>query len=351
MINIRYHVYSLVAVFLALAIGVAAGSTVVQRSVVDNLKSTQGRIEKNLDDLEAKNAELQDRASALEGRSGTLTQQGPAAFLTDALAGTHVMVLRAQGASNDALGRVRDGLKVAGADTVSDVELKTALADPDTLAGFGAQLDLTPDQQSQPDQVQAAIGQRLGELIADVHAERTVPSPTSEPSTADTSATSDTAAPTPTTDAPATPAATALADFLRQLDDAGLASVRGPLGQDGESTSDMELVVLGGLTKSADLTPVLQPALEAIAASGRPMAVAADAPLDQPLASGEEAHGIVAAARGDSRVRDKVSTVDHVGDFAGVSALILALAGLPEGQVGHYGVDDGADALLPPRRP
>ena len=29
MINIRYHVYSLVAVFLALAIGVAAGSTVV----------------------------------------------------------------------------------------------------------------------------------------------------------------------------------------------------------------------------------------------------------------------------------------------------------------------------------
>ena len=145
---------------------------------------------------------------------------------------------------------------MAGADTVSDVELKTALADPDTLAAFGAQLDLTPDQQSQPDQVQAAIGQRLGELIADVHAERTVPSPTSEPSTADTSATSDTAAPTPTTDAPASPAATALADFLRQLDDAGLASVRGPLGQDGVSTSDMELVVLGGLTKSVDLTPV-----------------------------------------------------------------------------------------------
>ena len=161
--------------------------------------------------------------------------------------------------------------------------------------------------------------------------------------------TSDTAA--PTTDAPATPAATALADFLRQLDDAGLASVRGPLGQDGVSTSDMEVVVLGGLTKTVDLTPVLRPTLEAIAASGRPMAVAADAPLDQPLASGEQAYGIVAAARGDSRLRDQVSTVDHVGDFAGVGALILALAGLPEGQVGHYGVDDGADSLLPPRRP
>jgi hypothetical protein len=351
MINIRYHVYSLVAVFLALAIGVAAGSTVVQRSVVDNLKSTQGRIEKNLDELEAKNAALENRASALEGRSGTLTQQGPAAFLTDVLAGAHVMVLRAQGTSNDSLSQTRDGLKVAGADTVSDVELKAALADPDALAAFGAQLDLTSDQQSQADQVQAAIGRRLGELIAGVHAEQRVPSPTSEPLTGDTSATSDTVAPTPTTDAPATPAATALADFLRQLDDAGLASVRGPLGQDGVSTADMELVVLGGRTKTVDLAPVLQPALEAIAANGRPMAVAADAPLDEPLASDEQDHGIVPSARGDGRVRDKVSTVDHVGDFAGVSALILALAGLPEGQVGHYGVDDGADSLLPPRRP
>ena len=81
------------------------------------------------------------------------------------------------------------------------------------------------------------------------------------------------------------------------------------------------------------------------------MAVAADAPLDQPVASGEQAYGIVAATHGDRRFRDMVSTVDHVGDFAGISALILALAGLPEGQVGHYGVDDGADALLPPRRP
>ena len=84
MINIRYHVYSLVAVFLALAIGVAVGSTVVQRSVVDNLRSTQGRIEQNLDDLEAQNAALQERTAALESRSGSLTEEGPGALLTGA---------------------------------------------------------------------------------------------------------------------------------------------------------------------------------------------------------------------------------------------------------------------------
>jgi hypothetical protein len=348
MINIRYHVYSLVAVFLALAIGVAAGSTVVQRSVVDNLRSTQGRIEKNLDELEAKNAALQDRASALEGRAGTLTDQGPAAFLSDTLPGAHVMVIRTQGTSGDALGRVREGLKVAGAETVSDVQLKPSLADPEALAGFAPQLELNADEQAQPEQVQTAIGQRLGQLIAQVHGERAAPSPTSQPAAGSVDTVDSTV---PTTDAPATPAARELADFLRLLDDAGLASVRGPLGQDGVATSDLELVVLGGLTKDADLAPVLQPALEVIAASGRPMAVAADAPLDQPLGDGEQAFGVVSGARSNRRVRDAVSTVDHVGDFAGVSAVVLALAALPEGQVGHYGVDDGADTLLPPRRP
>ena len=78
MINIRYHVYSLVAVFLALAIGVAAGSTVVQRSVVDNLKSTQGRIEKNLDDLEAQNADAAGADGRARGpRAARSAERGP----------------------------------------------------------------------------------------------------------------------------------------------------------------------------------------------------------------------------------------------------------------------------------
>ena len=80
------------------------------------------------------------------------------------------------------------------------------------------------------------------------------------------------------------------------------------------------------------------------------MALAADAALDQPLGEGEEAYGVVAAVRGDGRIRDQVSTVDHVGDFVGVSALVLGLAAVVDGQVGHFGVDEGSDSLLPPRR-
>ena len=38
MINLRYHVVSLVAVFLALGVGVLMGSTVIDRVTVDQLR-------------------------------------------------------------------------------------------------------------------------------------------------------------------------------------------------------------------------------------------------------------------------------------------------------------------------
>jgi hypothetical protein len=341
MINIRYHVYSLVAVFLALAIGVAAGSTVVQRSVVDNLKSTQGRIEQNLDDLKSQNASLQDRTAALERRDGTLTDEGPGTFLAGELSDMPVMLVRTQGVSGGALGRVRNALKVAGAETVSEVELKPALADADSLAAVAPDLELAADQTA-PEDVQAAIGERLGALVAAVHAERAPTPTTSEPSGTDTTP--------PATDAPPSSAVRSLTEFLQLLDDAGLASVRGSLGDAGVTTADLTVVTLGGLTRDLDPIPVVRPLLETLAAEGNPMALAADTPLDQPLGDGEEAYGAVAAVRGDGRVRDEVSTVDHVGDFAGLSALILALAALGDGQVGHYGTDEGADSLLPSQR-
>jgi hypothetical protein len=339
MINIRYHVYSLVAVFLALAIGVAAGSTVVQRSVVDNLRSTQGRIEQNLDDLEAQNAALQERTAALEGREGSLLDEGPAALLEGKLAGQPLLLLRAEGTPGTAVDRVRDVLQVAGADVVADVELRAATNDPETLTTVAAELGLDVDAED-PEQVQVALGQLLGQEIIAVREEPAEEErPSGEPAP-DTS---------PTTEAPATDSAVELQELLRQLDDLGVLSFRGPLGNDGVTTEGAELVVLGGLTLDMDPVPLLDALLSELAADAPPMAVAADAARDEPPEDGEEARGIVATVRGDGRLRDRVTTVDHVADFAGLSALVLGLADLELGQVGHFGVDDGADSVLPSR--
>jgi hypothetical protein len=116
------------------------------------------------------------------------------------------------------------------------------------------------------------------------------------------------------------------------------------------TTDGVQLVVLGGQTADMNPVPVLDALLSVVAAEAPPMAVAADGALDQPPEDGDEPLGIVSAVRGDGRMRDQVSTVDHVSDFAGLSALVLGLADLELGQVGHFGVDDGADSVLPPRR-
>jgi hypothetical protein len=331
-------VYSLVAVFLALAIGVAAGSTDVHPSVVDNLRSTQGRIEQNLDDLEAQNAELQERTAALEGREGSLIDEGPSALLSGKLAGQPLVLVRAEGTPGDAVDRVRNAVQVAGAEIVADVELRAAANDPDVLAAVGSELGFDV---ADPEQLQADIGQRLGEEIVAVQedqAEVELPSGEPLPDSA------------PTTEVPATDSALELEELLHQLDDLGVLSFRGPLGNDGVTTDGVQLVVLGGQTADMNPVPVLDALLSVVAAEAPPMAVAADGALDQPPEDGDEPLGIVSAVRGDGRMRDQVSTVDHVSDFAGLSALVLGLADLELGQVGHFGVDDGADSVLPPRR-
>ena len=339
MINIRYHVYSLVAVFLALAIGVAAGSTVVQRSVVDNLRSTQGRIEQNLDELEAQNAELQERTAALEGREGSLIDEGPSALLSGKLAAQPLLLIRSQGTPGDAVDRVRDVLQVAGAEIVADVELHAAVNDPDVLAAVGAELGFDAGG-ADPEQLQADIGQRLGEEIVAVQQDQAeVELPSGDP-----------LPDTPTTEVPATESAVGLEELLHQLDDLGVLSFRGPLGDDGVTTDDVQLVLLGGQTIDMDPVPTMDALLSVVAAEAPPMAVAADAVIDEPSADGDDPRGMVPVVRGDGRLRDQVTTVDHVSDFAGLSALVLGLADLELGQVGHFGVDDGADSVLPPRR-
>ena len=51
--------------------------------------------------------------------------------------------------------------------------------------------------------------------------------------------------------------------------------------------------------------------------------------------------------RGDRRLRERLSTVDDAQVFAGWAATVLALDDLSRGRVGHYGVGDGAQRLLP----
>ncbi len=61
MINLRYHVVSLVAVFLALTVGIVMGSTVVDKVTVDALNARVDEVSRSVRNAEAENRRLGDQ--------------------------------------------------------------------------------------------------------------------------------------------------------------------------------------------------------------------------------------------------------------------------------------------------
>lgn len=67
MINFRFHLASLIAVFLALAVGVVMGSTVIDRAIVDSLRNRIDTVERRADAQRSENARLQAEVQQLRG--------------------------------------------------------------------------------------------------------------------------------------------------------------------------------------------------------------------------------------------------------------------------------------------
>lgn len=89
MINFRYHLVSLVAVFLALSIGIVMGSTVIDRAIVDSLRSQIKTAEKNSIERKIENDQLKE---TLNGAESQITSLGAFA-VQGSLADQNVYVL------------------------------------------------------------------------------------------------------------------------------------------------------------------------------------------------------------------------------------------------------------------
>ena len=93
MINFRYHLASLVAVFLALALGVVMGSTVVDRAIVSSLRSRIDSVESNAERRKAENDQLRTDLSRIQGSVETIAPYAVAGRLN----GATVAVVAARG--------------------------------------------------------------------------------------------------------------------------------------------------------------------------------------------------------------------------------------------------------------
>jgi len=111
MINLRYHIVSLVAVFLALAIGVIAGTTVINDQVVKGLERSDKTLRDLLKTQQNANASLKGEVSLWETWGGSVAK----GLEKDKLKGKTVLLLLSNGVDGKIVSNVQNALTVAGA--------------------------------------------------------------------------------------------------------------------------------------------------------------------------------------------------------------------------------------------
>lgn len=362
MINLRYHIVSLTAVFLAIGIGLTLGSTFLDRATVDNLNGQLEGLETRLDDREKRISELEDETDRLAERDAALDEQANV-LLTDRLSEVPVVLLAARGVEEADVQDTVQALVAASADVqgvwwlterwrldddgeISDLAevLEEKSADPSRLRRTAIDAlggELRARQLQRPETEDAEVPEDDGGAADDETPDDAAPGETTT-----------TVAPNPdegTPDEEISPtsagARSADIDLLTQLVEIGFVEFEAVPG--GPETARFPvgtrlLIAAGSPDVPDDL--VIEPLL------GR-MGRATDTPVLAVLSSAMEGVGGVSDAvlvvRENESLRELISTVDAIEHFEGHAAAVLALAEVGDGVVGHYGLDESASRLLP----
>ena len=336
MINLRYHIVSITAVFLALGIGLAFGAAFIDRATVEALNSNLAEIEAQNTELERANGELSGRVAAAERLETGLREQGLVQLLDGRLAEVPVLLLASAGVDDEVLEAAEAALTAAGAEVpgVLTVTERFALDDPGELEDLRTLLEL-PD--GVENQLRVAVTRRVRSLLAAAAA----------PGAA--SAVAEGPVPMP--------------PLVQQLLEAGFLELdpadEPPAAFALLPASGLRILAVSGADADVADADFLQPLLEGlvrldpVSPEAAPPVVVAAQPLvpdeGETDANGNEIDPLpfVGPLREDEELRTRLSTVDHLDSFAGLVAAILALQHGGDGQLGHYGLGDGAQSLLP----
>ncbi|MDD7942595.1 copper transporter [Actinomycetospora lutea] len=290
--SLRYHVVSIAAVLLALALGVVLGASALSGRVLGALTSDRDQLAAEVVAMRGE----RDAASAQLLATERLVGAGAPSTVANVLSGRGVAVVAAPGADPADVDAVSELVARAGGRVAGRVALTDAAVAPDRaealralvprLLPAGAQLPTTTD-----------TGTLTGSLLASLLVAR--PSGVGEQTTG-----------------------AEVATALRALSDAGY--VRAPDGP-GAAPGELALVVAGG---GAD--PARDTVLARIA--GEMDRVGAGAVL-----AGRTGSGAVTAVRADPALRSGLSTVDGLQGPASRVASVLALREQADGRTGVYG--------------
>jgi len=119
-IDFRYHLVSIVAVFLALAIGIVVGSTALKPAVLSGLQRTSAQERKQIDALIAQNAGLKQQRDAAQ----QFAANGEHLLLHGLLDGQRAVLVEAPGAPGGVTNGVATALTQAGAVVTGQLQVQ-----------------------------------------------------------------------------------------------------------------------------------------------------------------------------------------------------------------------------------
>jgi hypothetical protein len=121
-IDFRYHLVSIVAVFLALAIGIVVGATALKPSTLKFLDKTSQQERQQISSLLVNNGNLRQQLS----NDQAFAQANSGLLLGHLLAGRRAVVVTAPGADGQVASGVTSALQAAGAQVTGQVALQQA---------------------------------------------------------------------------------------------------------------------------------------------------------------------------------------------------------------------------------
>ena len=322
MIDFRYHLVSIVAVFLALAIGIVLGSTELQGPAYNFLNKTTAKLQSELDQVTSQRDTAQQQAS-----EGELYAQAiEPAVLHNLLTGQRLLIVTEPGAQSSVVSGINSAAIEAGATVTGQINLAPKFFD--TSATTQDSLNQTTLDVAQTASItldpSATYQQQAAQMIASEILTTSPASPNGQPAS-DPGANAGTMLQAyaasqflSTTGQPATPAT--------------LAIVVTPQNAPSDGSAD-------------PLDQVLIPLVQELAAKSSATVVAGSS-------SGSGAGSPIAVLRSNN-VASQVSTVDDADLVSGQTVAIQALAMLlGGGKAGSYGfAANGATAVAPSPAP
>ena len=306
MISFRFHIVSIVAVFLALAIGIVVGSTVIDRAIVEGLRNRVDEVRDNLDERQAANDALQAQVDDLEAFANDAAAITVDGRLTDTVA----VVVTDEGVDRDPVDRTIELLGQAGSTVrgVLTVDSSWVLEDPEQMAALAEVVD--PDAEATVEEIQTRAASLL---VTDL-------SSSVEVVDDGTGALDEISA-------------------LDLVDYEALTDVVAP------RTRRVLFVVVSGPASTLESSAHTESFAVAAAASAGAVVVAE---VWREEENGPDRGDSLATILGSPTLRGQISTVDDLDLAQGPTTAILTLLAAQAGEIGHYGVGDGADAAAPP---